>query len=377
MIPLLLRARALAPLWLVAGFTVWLSPQVAQASCVAPPPQVLWSYPAAGQSDVPTNATLWLRLSRVGNIALTLNGAPQPYVAVDVLSPEEPGRILQIEPASLAPNTDYVLRISYVEQGLEPIGDAGTLDGGAVGQEPGWWPEERPTPDDAGVPAPPGTVLEVAFRTGATLVESGAAASTQLESRRVDLIGIDERVAQHPCRPLIEAQGCFDTGFRKSLSLTVRADQALAFLVLGPGAEDTQLWPAECGPPLLYMRGEITDIFGIIGLSPQCYEVRALQPGGVLTESISFCTDASEPESADAGALPLDAGVDASVAATTDAGAADAPGSDANEPTTKRRDDGGCAAGSGDASDRRHAWSAGLLLGLTVLVRRAARRRRR
>jgi hypothetical protein len=339
-------------------------PGLAHAYCTPADRALLWSYPADGASDVPVDATFWLRLSRSGSVTVALDGALQTFTGVDSLAPEiDPGRILQIAPAALEANREYVLSVAYGAEQTRPVGPADNSDGGTE------------LAADAGSDAPPPShSFEIRFRTGSG--RAPAALPTVVQGADVKFAGEQPRTEEPACRTLLEAQGCFDTGLLKTVTLDVAPGDALAWLVLGPSSDDSQLWPAKCGAPLLYFAGDLTEIFGVVGLLPKCYEVRAVQAGGVLGEAATFCTDSSANSASDASAAAAasDAGAGATDAAAPAHDASDDGGSSnaSMSGKPKRRDDGGCRLSSDPRA--QSYWLLSLLALLAVRSKRAVPR---
>src|SRR4051794_5087025 len=97
----------------LAAASLWLVPGGAQASCFLPSLEVLWTYPADGDQDVPTNAVFWALATGWRSPDATIDGVP---LAVNTQTGETPL-------GNLAPNQDHVLRLDYTSSQGE--GDAG------------------------------------------------------------------------------------------------------------------------------------------------------------------------------------------------------------------------------------------------------------
>ncbi|MFM2420981.1 MAG: hypothetical protein RL385_5704, partial [Pseudomonadota bacterium] len=85
---------------------------IVSADCLAPAPAVLWTYPANGDVDVPTDSSLWLaaNVSSFGQVpTVELNGTAVS-VQAESLSALAP---LRFEPPTLAPDTSYVWTLRY------------------------------------------------------------------------------------------------------------------------------------------------------------------------------------------------------------------------------------------------------------------------
>jgi len=68
--------RLAVPAALFAAISI--QPAVASARCKVPPLELLWSYPANGDANVPTNAQLWTLSSAWIAPNVLLDGAPIP-----------------------------------------------------------------------------------------------------------------------------------------------------------------------------------------------------------------------------------------------------------------------------------------------------------
>src|SRR5690348_4039287 len=96
--------------------------QPAAADCLLPPLELLWTYPADGEQDVPLDATFWALASQgsqTPSVSATLNG--QPLSGLAAKSDLRLGQsAFQIWPLTadmartLAPDTAYTLRLLYV-----------------------------------------------------------------------------------------------------------------------------------------------------------------------------------------------------------------------------------------------------------------------
>lgn len=73
---------------------------VVAAGCITPPGYVVWQYPAQGEEDVPTNASIWVHASGT-SVSVTLDGVPLARV------PGQP----RFEAPVLEANTTYTLEI--------------------------------------------------------------------------------------------------------------------------------------------------------------------------------------------------------------------------------------------------------------------------
>lgn len=218
----------------VGSVVAWLGgAPTAGASCVAPPVDVYWTYPANGDRDVPTNAVIWV----VGTLAsgsVTLDGRALSAEPVSFGS-------ARYQPDLLLPQTDHVLRIAAGEQFAA---DA-----------------------DGGVPT-----FEIAFRTGAGPGTNPAAPSFASFSTSSGF------PTQTRCSEVIRGQDCFDTG-QNTLATFAVAGDAIAWLVQSTYLGESTVWPNDCGAP---------SIFGH-PFGDSCFELSAIGVGGLTSPSVKAC----------------------------------------------------------------------------------------
>jgi hypothetical protein len=188
------------------------APREAWASCVAPEPRIVWSYPADGETEVPLNARIFIVTNVLSPQIVTINGDPL------VLEPDKVGY-----GAKLAPNTDYIVT-------LEPSS-----------------------------PFPP-KLLTFKFTTGATAV-APEIPSVPGVSR---ITAKHERAFTPQCQAAWEAMDCFDTGQDTHLVFETPA-RPLLFMVqsLGPPRSIPWpiAWPGVCGDPEVFV-GSFAGICG-------------------------------------------------------------------------------------------------------------------
>lgn len=171
-----------------------LAGRAAHASCSGPSGRVLWTYPADGAVDVPTNTRL----------LVTDDSAGRPKLNGTQLTPDQDGTF---DLGELAPNTTY--RVT-------------------------WDPMRENTEQHA-----------ISFTTGAGPSLGSAPASPE----PLDVVRLSP--SYYPHCPLLGFQGCFDTGAPLRVGFEPVED-ALAWLVEIPSCDGTvrhMVWPAECGPP--------------------------------------------------------------------------------------------------------------------------------
>jgi hypothetical protein len=226
----------------------------AVASCAPPPAKLIWSYPADGDVDVPTNARIFVLTTSVYELPqLTVNGRP-----VTTTNDGRLGYDAQLEPA-----TKYRVDL----------------------------PPFRYRPDD-----PP---LSFTFTTGA-----GPAALTQPAAPVIKRIAaLRERPLSQQCTDAWKLTDCYDTGQDTHLVFET-ASRPILFRVerwVGQSTSSTlKLWPGVCGDPEIYADG--ADCRGA------SYYVDAVNLAGEVTrvearcEEPRGCAVAGAP--ARSGALP-------------------------------------------------------------------------
>lgn len=204
--------------------SLWFVASHAKASCAAPRPDVIWTYPADGARDVPINALFWVLSTLGGSPAASLNGTP--------LTVGERG---ELQPGALLPNHDYTLSLQY------PRRDEWDLD----------------------VP------IKITFRTGM----AKARTPSQLAAPQVTVK--KQRIPDRLQR-VLNAHGCYDTMQNTLVSFHSAGPSLVAYLV------GSQLWPAEYGPPSLYLRGP--DIGRV------CVDLIPISKGGRPGRATRVCT---------------------------------------------------------------------------------------
>lgn len=215
--------------------------QDATALCAAPPAELVWSSPADGAEDVPTDAVFFL-LSK---------GVKRVELAGQALEP-------LVESSSNA-------RVGYELGGLEPNASyslAVVLEDGSEGGE---------------------QVATVTFETGA--------GAHQGPLPRAELQGLsgtsDWSHFSELCQRVIKAQDCYDTGQDTHALLDVEGEAPLYVVSRRPNEEgDFQrpvVWPGACGAPSVYVRQD----------ERACYTVHALDETGRAVSSQEVCGRAS------------------------------------------------------------------------------------
>lgn len=208
-----------------------MAPRTADASCAQPEAELLWSYPAGGQQDVPTNADLWLLVSGWSELRVTLDGAELPSLAGGR------GRDL----GSLAPNTEHSVSIERLWSGF---------------------PAEQP--------------LELRFTTGPGPAPDGPPSAPGEVVATIHA----ERPLSALCESVLQTQDCFDTGQNTYFQFEP-SGAAQAWLIESAGTYNgVNLWPADCGPPQLYLYAE----------SRPCVTLHAIDETGATVRGEEVCT---------------------------------------------------------------------------------------
>jgi hypothetical protein len=244
---------------LLVGALLGGGPRPARASCASSGPlPPLWTYPESGMKDVPTNAVFWTLTGAWGVQPMaTLNGASLEALGTGTFG------AYRMQPAQLEPNHDYVLVLDYYNaQGLQP---------GAQ------------------------TRFEIAFTTGQT-----PAADTPEPPH----IARDEQRVVRPsdtsCADVIGAQDCFDTGQDTLVRFDVDSTrETLGWLVRTAYEGASNVWPARCGQPGIYLHGP----------SSQCFHVQRIGAGGRLSAVVDYCAAGSVAAPGGAGGTAGVAGV--------------------------------------------------------------------
>jgi hypothetical protein len=209
---------------------------VAHASCAVARFELVWSWPADGDTNVPLDATMQLLTSkkRVGSWAATLNDQPLDSDSADSFAL-----------GGLQPDTDYTFRIVSTDMRI---------------------PTEMPE-------------IAVHFRTGAAsggVVPAPKVAATRLEE---EFPLLSER-----CQATLGAQSCWDTGPAKYRTFDIEDSSAVAYLVSVGDNGYEMLWPVDCEPIASELQQFPND-------EPICYRVRAVDARGERSEATQLCLD--------------------------------------------------------------------------------------
>ena len=224
----------------------------ARAACLPPPAAIVWSSPAQGETNVPTNADLWLLITAWSGPSRVLRGG--------VELPQSSLRY-GYDLGELAPNTQYRLQIEASEY------------------------------DDVLDTFVPKT-LELSFTTGA----GGLQADPGAEPGAMRLaIGASDLLSP-ACNAAVAAQDCFDAG-QDTFFVMHPSGAARGWLIERASGENRlfDLWPGECGAPRLYSSSS----------DPPCVRLHGLDAAGSVHPGVWSCF----PAVGDAGVAPAD-GVD-------------------------------------------------------------------
>jgi hypothetical protein len=239
----------------------------AQVDCSLPPPSIVWSYPADGDTNVPTNAMIWI---------LTSRGRQPQRVLLD-------GDSLDVSPRDF----------SFVP--LQPM---------------------SPNAQHTIVILPPGAPAQfIRFRTA-----DGPAPTTGPDRPLVHWITArGSRTLSPKCQAIVKAMGCFNGGEDTHVVVAVEGTPLLWLIervsLIGLPAE-LHPWPAECGLPELFVPRVEGRICG------RGIRLHAIDATGRRSMTDPFCVAPllkTAPPDVDAGAPTDDAGVPADAGDTTDA----------------------------------------------------------
>jgi hypothetical protein len=274
-----------------------LTPQAAQASCAEPTPALVWSYPKDGETDVPTNITLWVLLSnwhKPGKVLLDgkelpVNGVGYGYRPLEPLSPSSPHEITIVaSPPAVEPPVTLTIRFTTASSETENE-----------------------------VPMVP-------------MVQSVSATQT--------------RPLTNLCQSVVHAMDCFDTGQTTHLVFNTEARPFLWIvermpMLMGESPVFT-LWPGECEVPEIYVNPADAS---------RCtyqYRLHAVEGTGLRAMSPPFCpADLLRAEPGDDGGAPIEP--DAGVPPEADAGTSGPAPTTGNPVVGEAGASGGCSVGGG------------------------------
>jgi len=219
-----------APLFALALALGGTLPAAAEASCVAPDFEVVWSYPAQGQTNVPTNAQVVVLTTQWSSVEAQLDGA--------TLVQEAEG--FRFATPVLAANTEHTLVL---------------------------------TPNNFSGGAP----VTLTFRTGA-----GPMASKPPAAEPGQTVESGERTLDAVCSRALAAGDCYDTGQDEYLTLrTTHLPVAwiVRFLDESGRVFWRQLWPGTCGSPEVFVHSN----------DDRCYTLMAVNEIGETAAPVRYC----------------------------------------------------------------------------------------
>jgi len=216
-------------------------PSLAYASCVAPAPEILWTYPADGQTDV----SIWSELYVAVPMGVTVQGSANG----EELNPTEDGLARFVWSKGLEPNTEYKVHLLVNSS----------------------FPSEDPN-------IPASITQDLVFTTGAGSNPPGNPAFEP----QVTVYGLEEGFSHlnELCQSIVSSADCYDTGQDSFLTLQAEDPDAIGWLIDRTDAEGNQYWsrywPAECGHPGVFLHSSDVEA-DTVG----CYALRALHGDGI------------------------------------------------------------------------------------------------
>jgi hypothetical protein len=214
----------------------------ARADCAAPEPAIVWSYPAQGDTGVPTNVDLWVLPSGWGG---------PPVVSRDgvALTPLRMG--YGYDAGELDPNTTYTFQVE-----VDVLG------------------EIAPT-------------FELTFTTGS----GPAAADPAAAPGDVVSSTSSERALSERCSAALWTQDCFDQGQDTYYQFTPSGEAKGWLLMSDSSFRPLNVWPGECGVPTL---------FGGSFRAP-CATLYGIDAAGQVHAGQHVCAETGTPPGASAG----------------------------------------------------------------------------
>jgi MYXO-CTERM domain-containing protein len=232
--PFRLEALPLAIAGALIGVGPLLPAPTAQADCPLPAPAIVWSYPADLDTDIPTNAMIWIVTSRGRQPQqVLLDGQPLAASPRDFsFVPNQP----------LSPNAQHMVTIN----------------------------------------PPVGPNLRIRFTTG-----PGPAEKIAPDRPIVHWVSPQATRTLSPrCQAVLNAMGCFDAGEDTHLVMAVEGMPLLWLIerVRAPGLPpELHPWPSECGLPEVFTRNLDGHLCG------RGVRLHAVEATGMRTMSKAFC----------------------------------------------------------------------------------------
>jgi hypothetical protein len=232
-------SRRTSRAWLLLSslpLALGLSAREALADCAGPEPAIVWSYPAQGDTGVPTNVDLWV-------LPAGWNGPP--IVSRDGVALGALRMGYGYDAGELEPNTTYTFQVE-----LETYG------------------EVAPT-------------FELTFTTGAgpAAADPAAAPGDVVSSSSL------ERQLSERCSAALWTQDCFDQGQDTYYQFTPSGSAKGWLLMTDSSYRPLVVWPGECGAPTLF-RG---------GFDAPCATLYGIDGAGQLHAGQHVCAEASTP----------------------------------------------------------------------------------
>lgn len=245
-----MRSKSAIPILLSAVVLVLAAhPLRAEASCVAPPPKLIWSYPAPG-ATVPPNAIFWAIVPLGSELRVLLDGVE-----------------LEAEPVAVNGGRIDPGPLTVGEHLLELIIDG---DGGNA------------------------VLVPIEFTVAG---EPVTPASGPVEFVDDDLEPLNS-TRSAICAEVLASHDCYDTGQDAELVLETET-RPLVWIVGGGNSPDQLerpvLWPGECGQPRLVIHS---------GRSA-CFTARAVDETGAERPANAICSNGCGCSSASGAALLL------------------------------------------------------------------------
>jgi hypothetical protein len=185
---------------------------VARASCAAPEPKIVWSYPADGDTDIPTNAHIFVLTS------LGAASSAQPILVNGQAASQASDGTYGLAPV-MQPFTDYVITV----------------------------PIATPTGTTTG--------LTFGFKTGSGAIDGPVQPSPFKVDRVVTRTGMP--TLSPACQDAVAAMDCFDTGQNTTVTFETQMRSTVFFVVpvTGSNIPWTMTWPGTCGSPEIFTNG--------------------------------------------------------------------------------------------------------------------------
>jgi hypothetical protein len=205
----------------------------AWADCPSPAPAIVWSHPAHGATDVPTNADLWILLS---------DWYASPRVALGGSELRPLDLPFGYDLGELAPDTTYTLEVQDAE---------------ATGERPRF---------------------ELTFTTGSGPAEADADAAPGVVT--ASSFPENDVPALAPlCQAALNTQDCFDQGQDTYYEFSPSGEAAGWLIASQDSVRSFNVWPGECGAPRLLG----------LSLATPCVTLYGIDASGVVHRGEEVC----------------------------------------------------------------------------------------